>query len=62
VRAAACRFLALAQTGRCGADTFAVKIVIAECQLEHGVARITQSAKKAMFILASNRCARGKPL
>jgi len=56
-----CRFLALAQTWRRGADTRDRKIVILECQLGHGVARITHPAKKAMSILASNRCARKKP-
>ena len=58
----ACRFLALAQAGRRGGETLLTKIVIPECQLGHGVARITQSMKKAMFILASNRYAREKSL
>jgi len=58
----ACRFLALAQAGRRGGETLLTKIVIPECQLGHGVAWITQPTKKAMFILASNRCVREKPL
>jgi len=59
----ACRFLALAQAGRRGGETLLTKIVIPECQLGHGVARITQSMKKSdVHPGIKSLCAQKNPL